>query len=305
MNRHQKVLCPVDLSANSMAAVGLATMIAKQNNSGLVFLYVAPQWLPEEAMFGSDYVRDTVEEDKSQFLKIRPTDAAVEFEHIFVNGNPGPEIVRASKSCDTVVMSTHGKAGIMRFLMGSVAQYVMRHSACSLVMVKNLKIEQPAADDDRQKQTFVTDIMRHVRPIRGFDKIEKVITELERANESGAPVSDTSGCCIGILTKTDIAKYLSLQERYKNRDETVIDEMFETDEFGQRRASNFDFDQVHRHMTSPVVTISNNESCQKARELFENNKNIHHLVVVDDGNHPIGIVETQDVNECKDLPSGA
>jgi nucleotide-binding universal stress UspA family protein/CBS domain-containing protein len=282
----------------------LATSIAKRDDATLVFIYVAPQWLPEEAMLSSDYVRSTVAADKQVFLDLRPTDESVAYEHLFVDGNPGPEIVRASKNCDLVVMSTHGRSGILRFLMGSVAQYVLRHTTCPVISFKASQTTRLAESNERQPKHFITDVMHHVSPIRGFQQMETVIAELDQAKQTGAPVVDDLGCCIGILTKSDIDKYRELQKRYEERDETVIDEIFETDGFGQRRAGNRDFDQVHRHMTSPAVTIANTATCQKAQLLFDHNSDIHHLVVVDDSEHPIGILTTTDLKECEGVSPG-
>lgn len=306
MTRKQRILCPVDLSDNSLSTIDLATSVAKQDNATLVFMYVAPQWLPEEAMLSSDYIRSTVAADKQQFMDLRPTDDSIPYEHLFVDGNPGPEIVKASRDCDMVVMSTHGHSGIMRFLMGSVAQYVMRNATCPVVTYKGTNMAaEPEKERERQPKHFITDVMRHVRPIRGYQPMERVIGELDQAKQTGAPVVDEMGCCIGILTKSDIDKYLDLQQRYEARDETVIDEIFETDEFGQRRTGNCDFDQVHRHMTSPAVTIPNHETCQKAQLLFEHNSDIHHLVVIDEVEHPIGILTTGDLKECEGVTPSA
>lgn len=305
MNRFQRILCPVDLSENSLTTIELATTIAKQHDATLVFIYVAPQWLPEEAMLSSDYVRSTVAADRQVFFDLRPADDSVTFQHLFVDGNPGPEIVRAAKECDIVIMSTHGHSGIIRFLMGSVAQYVMRHASCPIVTLKSTPIANPKEDKrERHPKHFVTDVMHHVSPIRSFQPMEKVIAELDQAKQTGAPVIDDMGCCIGILTKSDIDHYRNLQKRYEERDETVIDEIFETDEFGQRRAGNCDFDQVHRHMTSPAVTIANHEACQKAQLLFDHNSDIHHLVVIDELEHPIGILTTEDLKDCESLSPG-
>lgn len=305
MPEFKKILCPVDLSDNSLAVIDLATAIAKKSDAKLVFLFVAPQWLPEEAMYGAEYIRATVEEDKKLFQELRPSDDSVAFEHEFVHGNPSPEIVNAAKSCDLVVMSTHGRSGILRMLMGSVAQYVMRHATCPVVSYRNSRTAKETKKQERQPQHFVTDVMHQVQAIHGFEKMEKVIAELSQAKETAAPVVNEMGACTGILTNSDINKYHELQERFANRDETVIDEIFETDEFGQRRAGNCDFDQVHRHMTSPVITISNKESCQKAQELFDQNKEIHHLVVIDERDHPVGILVSRDLVDCKTQSSEA
>lgn len=307
MTHYQSVLCPVDLSDHSLAAVELATNLAKQSNASLTFIFVAPQWLPEEAMFSNEYIRETVAEDKARFLEIRPTVDDVAFDHLFVNGNPGPEIVRAAKSHDLIVISTHGRSGILRLLMGSVAQYVLRHAECPVVTFRSSTKKQSAVPDKQglDSKHFVTELMHHVAPIRGFDKMESVIAELKKANETGAPVINEMGNCVGILTESDINKYRDLRERYENRDESVVDEIFETDEFGQRRAGNYNFDQVHRHMTSPVVTIFNSQSCKQAQELFESNQDIHHLVVVDELECPLGILESRDLTDSESLSQGS
>lgn len=48
---------------------------------------------------------------------------------IMREGRPGPEIVAAARDegCDLVVMSTHGRSGIRRALLGSVANHVTTH----------------------------------------------------------------------------------------------------------------------------------------------------------------------------------
>ena len=298
MSKFNKILCPVDLSDNSLAAIDLATMLALHNQSQVVFIYVAPPLLPEEAMFGSEYVRQTVEENKEGLKKVTPADPAVPFEHIFVSGNPGPEIVRASKDCDLIVMSTHGFSGIMRLLMGSVAQYVMRHSKCPVIMFKNQKIKRSEREQEVFEHKFVTEVMHQVSPIQGFDKMTEVLADMNQARQTAAPVVDETGKCIGILTKTDIDKYFDLKKRYEAGDQTVIDEMFEVDQYGQRRPNLDDFDQVRRHMTFPVVSITNDQPCAAAKMEFDENPNIHHLVVVDETNHALGVVEPDDVKSC-------
>ena len=45
-------------------------------------------------------------------------------------GRPGHEISEAAREegCDVIVMSTHGRTGIPRVLLGSVASYVVHHA---------------------------------------------------------------------------------------------------------------------------------------------------------------------------------
>ena len=49
------------------------------------------------------------------------------------------------EQCDLIVMGTHGRSGLERLLMGSVAERVLRDSACSVLVVK-LPRGQPATE---------------------------------------------------------------------------------------------------------------------------------------------------------------
>jgi nucleotide-binding universal stress UspA family protein len=52
-------------------------------------------------------------------------------------GRPGPEIVRAAEEldCDVIVMSTHGRSGIRRAFLGSVANYVVHNAEGRAVLL--------------------------------------------------------------------------------------------------------------------------------------------------------------------------
>lgn len=317
----ERILCPVDLSKHSAASIELASSFASAHNAKLIFIYVAPYWMPDETLVDYHFILESMESDKKTFHAIVPTDPAIPHEHIFVSGNPGPEIVAAADESDMIVMSTHGHTGLVRLLVGSVAEYVMRHAPCPVItfkppQVKNMKSTTPksqtpvASRPDSQPQhfsqslpagnsKFVTTLMQHVAPIHSYQKMEEVIAELATAGQTAAPVIDEEGACIGILTKTDIERYRDLQERFAARDETVIDEIFETDEFGQRRAGNCNFDLVCKHYTAPVVTIRNQDSVSTAQTKFAGNDNIHHLVVVDSANRPIGIVCSNELSKLQ------
>ena len=298
MSKITTILCPVDLSPNSRNVIELATSLALHHKAELVFQFVCPLWVPDVASDGRISMEQTIERDREELRLVRPTDSRVTYKHLLSHGNPGPQIVQTARDCDMVVMSMHGYTGLSRILMGSVAEYVVRHADCPVLTVKNPKPEkakQLAALPQGLPEVPVTKAMNHVTPVHCFDKIEAVAEELKQAGQTAAPVVDGSGRCIGILTQTDIDHYRELKDRYEAHDETVIDEMFETDSYGMRRPDNLDFDQVQRHMSKPVVTISNNESTTKARELFEAEPSMHHLVVIDDQKRALGIVDHVDV----------
>jgi nucleotide-binding universal stress UspA family protein len=75
---------------------------------------------------------------KEMLRKIKPHDSAVSYEHRFVEGDPAARIVELAKQehADLIVMSSHGRTGLGRLLMGSVAECVMRHAVCPVLIVK-------------------------------------------------------------------------------------------------------------------------------------------------------------------------
>ena len=58
-------------------------------------------------------------------------------------GESAVEVLRTADEtgCDLIVLGTHGRSGLGRLLMGSVAEQVLRHSTCPVLMVK-----RPRAD---------------------------------------------------------------------------------------------------------------------------------------------------------------
>ena len=70
--------------------------------------------------------------------KIKPSDPKVQFVHTMVTGDPATEIVRVAKDegVDLIVMSTHGRSGLTRVLMGSVAELVVRRASCPVLTFK-------------------------------------------------------------------------------------------------------------------------------------------------------------------------
>lgn len=301
MSTNKRILFPIDLSDNSLAALDLATRIAKEEQATIVFLHVEPPMLPEIALYAAEAWMRQLEENAAKFKDIRPQDESVRFEHATVQGNPGPQIVEATANVDLCVMSSHGRSGVLRFLMGSIAEYVLRHAKCPVVLVKNFEVFQSTTSEgngSEHREGYVTEIMHQVAAVHKDDSIQEVLRLLKQAKETAAPVVDCDNRCIGILTSTDIDNFYELKRRYDEGDPTVIEKMFKVDEFGQFRCNNDDFGNVARHMTADVISLSNESSVDDARQLFANNHSIHHLVVLDQDDRPVGIIDACDVSSA-------
>ncbi len=71
-------------------------------------------------------------------------------EHRLAEGDPAEEILRLSEAqhCDLVVMGTHGKTGLERYLTGSVAEEVLRKAVCPVLVVKTPLRATPDAEPE-------------------------------------------------------------------------------------------------------------------------------------------------------------
>jgi nucleotide-binding universal stress UspA family protein len=67
-----------------------------------------------------------------------PPDESVKYEHHLVLGTAAEDIVRvaAEQNVDLIVIGTHGRTGLKRVLMGSVAEAVMRRAMCPVLTLK-------------------------------------------------------------------------------------------------------------------------------------------------------------------------
>src|SRR5207248_3655533 len=74
-----------------------------------------------------------------RLAEVRPTEEGVPLEHkLVLSADTVPEIERVAEeeACDLIVMGTHGRTGLTRVLMGSVAEAVLRQAPCPVLTVR-------------------------------------------------------------------------------------------------------------------------------------------------------------------------
>lgn len=134
----QKILFPTDFSDASHAALKYATVLARDSGATLLILH-AEDWIPP--LSGEMYMPTKNfgnPELKKLLATVVPADKEVAYEHLFVVGEPADEILRIANEqhVDLIVMGTHGRTGLGRLLMGSVAEAIVRRAECPVVTVK-------------------------------------------------------------------------------------------------------------------------------------------------------------------------
>jgi nucleotide-binding universal stress UspA family protein len=138
------ILYPTDFSRQSEPAFQLAASVARDHNARLVVLHVVP---PPGAPYGETMTglaaaaaRKQAEESLHKFQLDN-----VKVEHRLEEGDPIREILRVARElpCDLIVMGTHGWTGLNRLLMGSVAEQIVRKSACPVLTIRTPLPESP------------------------------------------------------------------------------------------------------------------------------------------------------------------
>jgi nucleotide-binding universal stress UspA family protein len=140
----KKILCPVDFSAGSRRAMRLAVRQAKLADAELVLAhawYLPPMAYSGELVYPADAVQVMIE-DEERALKAAVDEAtalgAPRVTSRFLSGVPWDqlvEVLRGDPAFELVVMGTHGRSGLSRFVLGSVAEKVVRHAPCPVLTV--------------------------------------------------------------------------------------------------------------------------------------------------------------------------
>jgi nucleotide-binding universal stress UspA family protein len=133
------VLHPTDFSPLSEYAFHLACALARDYGAHLVLLHVKPP----EVIAGEMYPlpadpAETWEVLQGQLEQLRPDDPAIPVSYVLKEGEPVTEILQTAEAthCDLIVMGTHGRTGVGRLLMGSVAESVLRRAPCPVLTAK-------------------------------------------------------------------------------------------------------------------------------------------------------------------------
>jgi nucleotide-binding universal stress UspA family protein len=135
----QSILAPIDLSAHSRTTARVARTLARDLGARLVLLHVAP-WevvVPGEVPLVVDLreCRDSLNALQDEF---EGPDLKAEIQSVLRQGDAATEIldVAETSGCGLIVMGTHGRSGMLRLLMGSVSEAVLRRSRSPVLVIK-------------------------------------------------------------------------------------------------------------------------------------------------------------------------
>ena len=139
------VMHATDFSSASRPAFAKAVELAKRDRTGLVIMHVMtpPAWV------GDGYISPTTldeiyrgyrkdSEKKLAAVVAKAKAAGVRARGVLFEGVPAEQILRAAKSLKArlIVVGTHGRTGVARLFVGSVAGRVVAGAACPVVTVR-------------------------------------------------------------------------------------------------------------------------------------------------------------------------
>jgi nucleotide-binding universal stress UspA family protein len=146
MSRIRRILHPSDFSRASAAAFAKAVDMAKTNRAELLVVHVMAPVLP---FVGDGYVSPKVYEEiearahaeaqkQLNVLVAKAKKAGARVKSVLMEGMPHEQILRAarSKRADLVVLGTHGRTGLARLFIGSVASRVVSMATCPVLTVR-------------------------------------------------------------------------------------------------------------------------------------------------------------------------
>lgn len=147
MKRIRRILYATDYSKASERALQEAIDLAKQNNAELLVVHVIEPVTPyvagEEYGGAELYIRleESTKRDAQtsmQKLMQRLSRLKVKAKSLLLKGNAHEQIVKAGKSkkADIIVIGTHGRTGLSKLFLGSVAGRVVSSATCPVLTVR-------------------------------------------------------------------------------------------------------------------------------------------------------------------------
>ena len=155
----ERILVPIDFSASSLRALDEAVEFSRPYEAELILLFVVERGYYESPMLvpGSGSILEhqaRASEEKLKEISKNLAKAGVRCRTLIETGVAYQAIVESAKKvhADLIVLSSHGRTGLAHVLIGSVAERVVQHATCSVLVVHPLpKSKRPVRTRSRSR----------------------------------------------------------------------------------------------------------------------------------------------------------
>jgi nucleotide-binding universal stress UspA family protein/CBS domain-containing protein len=201
------ILLPVDFDEGSKAALDLARQFAAAGDVNLHLVHAMAILLsPGEA---SSVVVAREQDVKEELKKIAVEHlGAAQYQVHTRLGNTVSAIVEvaADLHADLIVMPTHARRGLQRFLLGSVCERVVREAPCPVLIVR------PSTVPDASEITVAKVMIKDPPSVGPGDSLADAHGVMQRGNLLAIPVV-ADGALRGIITGRDIHSHIGQLEQ--------------------------------------------------------------------------------------------
>lgn len=209
----RRILVPLDFSGKSRQALDFAVPLAEQCGGEITLLHVIqpPALSTWHGIPGGRHylamdmqnVMDAARE-KLMVMASRHVPAAVRGRTVVRQGSPYERITSAARrlEVDLIVLSTHGRTGLQRLLIGSTAERVVRHAHCSVLTVRR----RPGASAPRRLTPEQAVQSKGLSWRRILVPLDFSLTSL-RALGAAVPLAQQSGARLFLLSVVEPNPY--------------------------------------------------------------------------------------------------
>ena len=137
-----RILVPIDFSQDSFNALDETLNFIKDPNKITVINVLLPLEAVDPGVIWSTLDNNTREQNvQNSFYERYPKSLVDNLKLVIRVGNPSIEIVDYAKknNIDLIVIASHGRTGLNRFLLGSVAEKVVRLAQCPVLVRRDYK----------------------------------------------------------------------------------------------------------------------------------------------------------------------
>ncbi len=156
------ILCPIDFSEPSRAALRYAAAIAEHFAARLIVATIDDPLLHEAAniAIGQAWLSEDSERELERFVAHtfeHQPNGFVDMRFAVVNGKPAPEILRLANEngCDLIVMGSHGLTGVRKLFFGSTTERVLRETNVPILIA-------PATDSGPKQLEEVRSLVQRI-----------------------------------------------------------------------------------------------------------------------------------------------
>jgi len=137
----KKILIPTDGSEYTKDAIEKGLSLAKLCEAKVTAIYVVDQTsfinFPMDSTIVNVYsLLEKEGKEALEYVKKKGDSMGVEVTTVMEEGSPVRKIVEVSENFDVIVMGTLGRTGMSKLLLGSVAERVLRHANCPVLVVR-------------------------------------------------------------------------------------------------------------------------------------------------------------------------